>query len=111
MIDPLNSDNKNKFIRIAVIAIWSVSFLLNIIPIAVSLNFTDLPKNLTLEERLEIKNAIPKSWFAALELGLTLPVFLTIVSQVRLIYLARYKQEKDLTGESKSCKNWSKFEC
>ena len=59
---------------------------------------------------MEIKSPISKSWFAALEIGLTLPVFMTVVFKVRLVYLARNKQEKDLTGESKSCKNWSKLE-
>ena len=117
--DPLGNDTK-RITKIACIIIWCLVVFINFLPIAsgIPLAFQEIPCNPgngTAEQKMECmgkigatKMPITICWLTVLHVGITVPLALTIITNILLIISVRKMKQKCDTKAKK--KNWARLE-
>ena len=117
--DPLGNDTK-RITKIACIVIWCLVVFINFLPIAsgIPLALQEIPCNPgngTAEQKTEcmekigaMKQPITICWLTVLHVGITVPLALTIITNILLIISVR-KMKHECDSKAKK-KNWARLE-
>ena len=117
----LDKDLLQRITRISCTVIWCLCIIINFLPIAVSIPLASQeppcnPRNMTNSTEMtecmkkigETKSTLTACWLAVLHAGITVPLALTIVTNILLIISVRkMKRESESTAKKR---NWQRLE-